>query len=377
VAAGLLTSAAALVLQGAIAGGTPVWSALSPSVIGEVLETRFGEVGLVRLVAWAVAGALLALALRPNRGAPSLMLRDEAPSFAALAALAVVAVSFGLGGHAGATEPRWLLLAADAVHVVAMAAWLGGLVLVLAAVPAATRALDPADRTRLLAATLGRFSPLALASVALLVATGVAQSIVHLTAFGDLLDTAFGRAILVKVVLLGGIVALGALNQRRLLPRLRRLAADGGPPGRPGRALRDAIRAEVVLATAILGATAALVSYAPASAGDGVLAESLTVGPARAELTVAPLRAGPQEVHLYLFDARTGAPLRALDEVTLTVALPDKDVGPLEVDLRRAGPGHFTTTAAPVSPAGDWELSLRLRTNRLDVHRVTVPVKVR
>ena len=46
-AAGVLSAAAAIALQGATAGGTSVWAALDPSVVGDVLSTRglrrFGE----------------------------------------------------------------------------------------------------------------------------------------------------------------------------------------------------------------------------------------------------------------------------------------------------------------------------------------------
>ena len=47
-----------------------------------------------------------------------------------------------------------------------MSAWIGGLVALLVALPAATRRLHAPDRTRLLAATLVRFSPIALGCVA-------------------------------------------------------------------------------------------------------------------------------------------------------------------------------------------------------------------
>jgi len=388
-AAGVVTSGSSLVLQGAIAGGTTVWAALDPSVLGDVVATRFGEVTVLRLLAWVLGAGLVLWALRGPRGRvlqPASVgatgLAPSAPAGLAVLGLAagslgVVAVSFGLGGHAGATAPTWLMLPADAVHLVAMAVWIGGLVLLVTAVPVATRAVDPSERSRLLAAVLARFSPVATASVAALVLTGVAQSIVHLEAFADLVDTAFGRAILVKTALLGGLVGLGAYNQRRLMPRLRALAAGGRPPGGPGRLLRRSLRSELLLAMAVLGATAALVSSSPASAGGSLLSESLALGPVRMELTVEPLRAGSNEMHVYLLDARTGAQVDSFDELEVEVTLPEQRIGPLEVDLRKAGPGHFTTTVAPFAPAGAWELRAKLRLNRFDVHRAEVEVPIR
>ena len=40
----------------------------------------------------------------------------------------------------------------DMLHVLAMSVWVGGLLVLIAVLPVATRALEPPDRTRLLAA---------------------------------------------------------------------------------------------------------------------------------------------------------------------------------------------------------------------------------
>jgi copper transport protein len=60
--------------------------------------------------------------------------------------------------------------------VAATALWIGGIVALLLAVPAATRRIEPAARTRLLAGVLARFSPIALWSVVALAITGGVQA---------------------------------------------------------------------------------------------------------------------------------------------------------------------------------------------------------
>ena len=239
IGAGALAAALGIVLQGASAGGTSFWEALDPEVIGDVLGTRAGTAWGLRLLDWALLGVML-IALSSRRALPALRpaslgaVGQAAPSAGRLAALAPLALLLGflvlspaLAGHAGVSDPTLVLFPANVVHVLAMSVWIGGLALVLLALPAATRALDPPDRTRLLSASLARFSPLALASVAALLTTGILQSLFHLTAVSDLWDTAFGRAILIKAVLLAALICLGALNRRRSLPRLRGLAAGG------------------------------------------------------------------------------------------------------------------------------------------------------
>jgi copper transport protein len=363
---GIVAGLAGLVLQGATAGGTSFWSALDPGVVREVLGTRFGTVWGLRIADLALLGALLATA-GPRRW----------PLWALPAAF--LAITPALGGHATTQHPVALLAPLDVVHVVAMSAWVGGLVVLVVAVPAATRAIaEPADRTGVLAQTLTRFSAIALASVGALVATGAAQSIVHLRAFGDLLHTAFGRAVLIKIIIVLGLVGLGALNRRRTVPRLQRAARDGATPGATGRVLRTTLRVEVALVVVVLAVTAALVSYAPPSAlSAGPYSHSQTTGPLEVELTVDPARTGANALHLYVFDAKDGAPFAQTKELTVTAQLPAKGIGPLPATLHRAGPGHYVADALTLAPGGTWRIAVTDRVSDFDEYTTTFAVPVR
>ena len=64
----------------------------------------------------------------------------------------------------------------DALHVLAASVWVGGIACLLLALPGATRQLEGAERSRLLLATLARFSPLALGAVVVIATTGVIQA---------------------------------------------------------------------------------------------------------------------------------------------------------------------------------------------------------
>jgi copper transport protein len=389
VATGAVTSVLGLAFQGAVAGGTSLWAALDPQVLDAVLDTRFGALWGLRAVLWLVVGAAVLWprpALRPAAVRPARLGADglavaPGPGRAALAAVVALTVALALtaalAGHARVASPAWLIVSADALHVLAMAAWTGPLVLLLAAVPAATRRLDGPARTRLLAATLVRVSPIALAAVLVLLGTGVAQSIAHLEALGGLWGTGFGRAILVKAALFLTLCAIGAHHRRRGIPRLRALAEAGEPPAGAGRTLRRALRAEVALFAGVLAATSILVASSPAAAGPDVLSERVAVGPAEVEVTMEPLRTGPNELHFYLFDARDGTPLRRVRDLRVELRLPAKGIGPLAVQVSRAGPGHYVASRADVGVPGDWELLLRLRLSKFDVHSTTLPVGIR
>ena len=385
--AGLLSGAAAIVLQGATAGGTSAWAALDPTVVGDVLATRFGLVWGLGLLAWVgLGGVVLALGSRlpafqpASVGATGLALPSPGrPALAALALpIAALALLPGLGGHAGANQPVALNLPANVLHVVGAGAWLGGIVVLVFVLRHATARLEGAERTRLLSASVARFSTLAGVAVAVILASGVVQSLLAIDALSQLVDTAFGRAVLIKLGLLAGIVALGWLNRSRHLPALRAAAAGDVAPGRAGVALRRTLRAELAIAVVVLATTGALAGYPPAEAvSAGPFSTDKVLGPARLEVTVEPARVGSNEVHLYLFNRRDGRQYDRTKELTVHASLPGRRIAPIELDARRAGPGHYVITSAAFGVAGDWRVEVAARVSEFDEHRTTfkVPIK--
>ena len=232
--AGVLSAAAGVVLQGATGDGSSFWAALSPDVVREVLATKFGTVWGLAVLAWAV---VLGLALVEGRRLPVLRPASvgatglAAPGLALRPGLVALAIPLGalcalpaLGGHAGVQDPRWLVLPANLLHVVAISAWVGGIAVLVLALRSATRQLEGGDRTRLLTATVGRFSAVAGPAFALILATGIAQSLASIDAVEQLWTTAYGRAVLIKLVLFAVLVAIGYVNRSRLLPALETVA---------------------------------------------------------------------------------------------------------------------------------------------------------
>ena len=257
-----------------------------------------------------------------------------------------------------------------------MAVWLGGLAALLLVMPRGTRELDPAERSRLLAAVLSRFSRVALVSVGAILLTGLIQAYVYVRELEALTETGYGRAVLAKFVLLLVLIGLGAYNRRRSVPRLKRIAAGGESPGRAGLLLRRALRAEVALLLVVLGVTAALASYAPPmSAQSGPFASETTVGPVQLEMTVEPARVGANEIHVYLFDAKTGAPFEKVKQIEVNASLPDKGISlPLEPQL--SGPGHYTIGDALLSAGGEWRIAVTFRVSAFNEYTKTIGVRI-
>jgi copper transport protein len=387
---GVVSGVLGIVLQGATASGSTFWSALDATVVREVLGTRFGTVWGLRVLAWLVLGGVLlagastraVAVLRPAAVGAAGVATAPAPSRGLLTALAIPAaflvVSPALAGHATTLHPVAALLPLDIVHVTAMSVWIGGLVMLLFVLPAATRRLEPPERSSLLAAVLVRFSPMALACVAALLVTGMTQALIDMGGLSPLFSTPFGRSVVIKFVLLLTLIALGAINRQRVVPSLRRIAAAGEAPGAAGRVLRRTLRAEVALVIVVLGVTSALVSYPPPkSAASGPFSSTTRMGPIELETTVDPARVGANELHVYLFDARTGAPYTKTKELTVEAMQHDKGIGPLKATVHQAGPGHYIADALVLSPGGTWMVTVTDRVSDFDEYTKGVEVPVR
>lgn len=157
-----------------------------------------------------------------------------------------------LSGHAASVgRLNGVAILSDTVHVLGAGVWMGTLAALLAVgIPAALSATEGAGGA--VAAMVRAFSPMALAGAAAVGITGLTSLVFQLDALSDVWSTGYGRAVLVKLALLGGVAALGFYNWRRVLPTLGDDAAT--------HRLRRSARAELGLGLVVLLVTAVLVA---------------------------------------------------------------------------------------------------------------------
>ncbi len=205
----------ALTREGAEVAGVSFWQAFNHNgPIGSALQaTRFGREfgrGIDLGAAFCVA---MAAAFAVRRRSRSAALALAVPA-ALLGAWAVIVP--GLSGHAGDPGLGLPAVAVDAVHTLAAAIWIGGLVQLILVTPHATRGLPDADRGRVRIAVTARFSRVALASVAVLALTGAGRALWAISSPAEVWQTGYGRALIAKTALLVCLVGLGYLNRRRI-----------------------------------------------------------------------------------------------------------------------------------------------------------------
>jgi len=172
---------------------------------------------------------------------------------AALVAAVVIAATPALSGHAASSELPIVSILADIIHVGAGSAWLGTLsVIVIVGISAAIKTPDSVRPGSRVASLVNAFSPMALTCGGLMVLTGAIASLFHLKHVRDMWTTPYGVALALKLMFVAMLFGAGAWNWRRMKPRLT--GDDAVVP------LRSMATFELVLATIVLGITAALVA---------------------------------------------------------------------------------------------------------------------
>ncbi|HET9763573.1 MAG TPA: CopD family protein [Casimicrobiaceae bacterium] len=218
------------------------------SAARQLMSTDFARATLVQ----ALAAFALAWVLASQRAA-ALRRRWLVPAL-----LAAVVVSSGawLTHAASRVEHATPLMLVTVLHQLAAAVWLGGLVQLALLWRLARR--HPGDRM-LWPRSLARFSPLALASVVLLIAAGAYLGVSYLGDWQALIGTGYGAMVLAKITLLGLALGLAALN----FSAVRRWRANANLPAMTSN-VPPCVEAEVAIVLCALLAAASLTTQAPA-----------------------------------------------------------------------------------------------------------------
>jgi putative copper resistance protein D len=245
VLAGLAAATTALVLGAAAANMTGDVSALaSPTAIWDVVQgTVFGQVwGLRLLLALAVLG--LALRRRPWDGVMAIG-----------SALLLVTIAFSGHSRMQSGALGWAHVFADALHLMAAGAWIGGLLALLLALR-----LRRLGREGVAAGVLEQFSGMGYYAVAVLVLTGVLKSWLLVGGPGGLFATPYGWVLDAKLVLFAGMGALALSNRLWITPALEARPDD---PSLWLHRLRRQVTLEFALGLLVLAAAGLLGALEP------------------------------------------------------------------------------------------------------------------
>ncbi|MFG2606898.1 copper resistance protein CopC [Streptomyces sp. NPDC048514] len=432
-AAGTLavSSAALMLLRAPYEEGTSPAGALSRSALAHTATTRTGELLLLRLALLLTAGALAVLLHKR---------RTTLPRRATLAMAGILSVALCLtwaaAEHASVGIQVPLAITSATLHLLAMAAWLGG----LAALLRTLRRTSPASTPVPIPVTvLTRFSRLAFASVTVLVLTGVYQSWRGLGSWQALTDTTYGRTLLAKLAAVAALL-LAAACSRTWTGRLARAGAtrtatpvrvpepatgpplppEPSPPPAPEASsplppeesrplppgafpppaptaslhlLRRTVLAEAAVSVLVLALTTLLTSTPPGraateavdsgtAAAAGIPTTSVTTVPfavgtpgdrGKVQITLDPGRVGRNSVQAVVYGPDGG--LAAVPELRVSLILPAQRIGPLDTKITDRG-GYWAADSLDLPIPGTWTMKVTVRLSEVDQVTVSTPLRV-
>ncbi|BCH14619.1 copper resistance CopC/CopD family protein [Mesorhizobium sp. L-2-11] len=348
---GLVAAPLSLGLQGLDALGAPLVRLAQPDIWKAGLATRFS---------WTVLVALVALGL----GLLSLVGPRGGAKLFAFAGLAGVGAALAASGHASAAEPQWLTRPMVFLHGAGIAFWAGA----LAPLGLAMRR-KPAEA----APFLRRFSQAILPVVAVLAAAGFVLAVIQVQSPAALLETAYGRLLLIKLALLLFLFTLAAINRWKLTG-----PAEAGETEVQKKLVRS-IGIEMLIVLAIFGVAAGWRFTPPPRALAIAAAQPASVhihtAKAMADLSITPGHVGPVAASIVIMTGDFG-PLDA-EQVTLVLSKPDAGIEPIKRAATKPGDGSWRVDELVVPVPGRWTARLDILVSDFEMVKIEAPIDIR
>lgn len=374
----LASNAAELAVQTSLVTGQ-----VSPGAMLAFLRgSRSGALWLLRLGLIAACAILLALDARGLR----VPFADSA-----LIVLGNVALfTRSLGSHAAAAGNFSLPVFADWLHLLGVAVWVGGLFSFAWLMPFVWRALETRARSAWIAWLVPQFSYIALPTTVVIAVTGFINSVQQVPALdivatgaiptvGQLTQSTYNDALLIKVLLFAIMIAFGALNFLWISPRFRRYVAVSEQSAGLFSRFRLTVGAEVLLGLgAVLLAGILTLSVPPRSEPDQIAPAVVQEQPDRPVMLAGnpsadvkvQLEIGPTPTAPSQFTARVTSladqPIPNLQRVIFNFMYLNDDTGVQNVNAEPRGPDLYAVDGSYLSLEGMWKIKVTVRRSGVD-----------
>jgi len=325
-------------------------------------------------------------------------------------------IAITMSSHAAAVSKNVVFYAVpiDWLHLLAAAFWVGGIMYIATTYLPVIHRAPIAERARSLITVLPYYTPWAIAGVAIMAVTGPFNATFHLTSWVQFITTAYGRALVVKILLVGALLTTSSIHVGLLRPRLKkeywkyayiagRVAVDQattvsdrptkllvqqvnlreGRLSKKTRLLTEVLRWEPLLGVAVLVCVGLMNVFAgtlsPTSTQQQQPTENIkpfntTVKTTDSKFTIMlnvnPNRFGTNIFTVSVVDNSTGKPTTNVG-VSLYTTMLDMDMGTDTVNLLPDEQGHFSASG-DLSMGGNYQIRIQIRTPNNTLHEARV-----
>jgi copper transport protein len=333
-------------------------SSNSGGSIGEWLGTRVGRVWLGRVATLIAIGVLIDDIAATARG------KWFGTIVSIWLPLQLLFLTTLTSHSAAISQPPIVPFAIDFIHLIATSIWVGGLTMLAYVVPRVTQTLGDEDRSWLWLRTVVNFSTLAAVAVGALIVTGSYLSFLHVGSWTALIGTAYGRALLLKLALVGVVMLIGGYNLIVIKPQLDRAIdrPEAGPQLQ--KRFRRTVVIEAVVGVLVL-ASAGILTALPRSKDPqptvtaGPLQLTMTSDNLDISLTIDPARSGTSTYSVRL--TQNGQPITDAGDVSLRFTYLTRGLGAAQAKTTATNDGAYSANGAYLSLPGEWQISTVVR----------------
>ncbi|GAC1457777.1 MAG: copper resistance CopC/CopD family protein [Ktedonobacteraceae bacterium] len=402
-----------LIGQALFLTGGQLAQAFSPSILlGLISSGQFGTYWLMRQIVILLAILVTIYTLFAKRQTKAFA---KIISWINLLLGLALLIALTLSGHAAAVSRNIVVLAvlSDWLHLLAASLWIGGMMYIATTYLPTIMCVPLQERIGSLLSTLPRYTPLAIAGVIIMSVTGPVNATTRMNSVAQLLITPYGRVLIVKVLLVGGLLLTSAFHIGVLRPKLAKdyknykdrikektTTSNGGSIAtlarqevnsversieRQGSRLINTLRWEPLLGVAVLLCTGLLTVFSgtlvPATttpvqqpvptAPSNPFTTTVKTTDTQFTLTfnVTPNHFGNNEFTVSVLNSK-GQPDTSVG-VSLYNTMLDMDMGTRHLNLQPDGQGHFKGSDQ-LDMSGHWQVRIDVRTPNGGTSHATV-----
>ena len=271
---------------------------------------------------------------------------------------------FSMGSHAGAVAGSFWAILSDFIHLLATSAWVGGLML-LPLVLDAIRGNSPTPERAALGPLFRNYGYIAKFSFFLLLTSGLFNSLVQFPTFASIINTDYGRVLLIKLAAALIVWQLSTLGTRILL----RGKMDAEQFAINLKLFIQKISQAALIGLVLMLAVAVLVQTQPPKSSSPqvdtsyhniVKADDLSI-----HIQVTPNQPGNNQFFVQL-SHEDGSSIGDIQLVRLLFNYEDAQVGQANANLTQLRVGSYTLEGVYLNQPGTWTVSVYVRRRGMD-----------
>ncbi|MFQ5808231.1 MAG: CopD family protein [Armatimonadota bacterium] len=346
--------------------------------VGDVLKNTWGERWIQRQL--VLAGIFVALLVSVGAWRSGRVGLSNAAIWVGAAGGFAYLLLVAMVSHGAAVPGSFWAVGADFLHLSSTAVWVGMLAMLALFIIWLRGQPASDDKGEIEARHLQRFSLIAATSVVILLATGTINGLTQVPNLDPLIDTAYGRVLIIKLGLMAALLAVAGVNAFYLRPRaVDEAEEEGGVTARTLGLMRLTVVAEILLAFSVLAVAALLIQNTTArqeeqvqEAAQQAQAQAVVgfegiqpAGDLQVNLTISPNTPGPNSFRVFLFP-QEGGDIGEVLRVRLRFQSQESDLGVSDLELEPAGATAWKGVGPFLSEPGTWTVGVDVRRADID-----------